>query len=106
MSRRFLVGLLLLLSIYLLGGFGYKLFSPSTSFIDCLYMSVITVASVGFNEVINTAGNPGLRVYMIMLILFGVGVHLYAVSVLTAFIVEGDLSNYFWKRRMTRKIES
>ena len=106
MSRRFLVGLLLLLSIYLLGGLGYKLFSPDTPFVDCLYMSVITVASVGFTEVINGAGRPGLRIYMMTLILFGVAIHLYAVSIVTAFIVEGDLSHYFWKKRMSRKIAS
>src|SRR5437868_1501263 len=69
-------------------------------------MSVITVASVGFNEVISSAGRPGLRIYMMVLILFGVAIHLYAVSILTAFVVEGDLSHYFWKKRMTRKIEN
>ena len=106
MSRRLTIGLLLLLSIYLLGGIGYKVFSPDTPFIDCLYMSVITVASVGFSEVISGAGRPGLRVYMMMLILFGVAVHLYAVSILTAFVVEGDLSHFFWKRRMSRRIGS
>ena len=50
MARRFRIGLLLLLSIYLLGAIGYKIFSPETAFLDCLYMSVITVASVGFTE--------------------------------------------------------
>lgn len=106
MARRFTIGLLLLFNIYVLGGIGYKLFSPETPFLDCLYMSVITVASVGFTEVINSAGRPGLRVYMMMLILFGVAIHLYAVSILTAFVVEGDLSHYFWKKRMSRMIES
>src|SRR5262249_54167979 len=106
MARRFKIGLLLLLSIYFLGAIGYKFFSPATPFLDCLYMSVITVASVGFTEVINSANKPGLRVYMMTLIMLGVATHLYAVSILTAFVVEGDLSNYFWKRRMSRKIES
>lgn len=106
MSRRFTIGLLLLFNIYFLGGVGYKVLTPQTPLIDCLYMSVITVASVGFNEVIDSTGNPALRLYTMMLILFGVAVHLYAVSILTAFVVEGDLSHYFWKKRMTRKIES
>src|SRR5205807_6748021 len=105
-SRRFTIGLLLLLSVYLMGGIGYKFFSPETPFIDCLYMSVITVASVGFTEVIDGAGRPGLRIYMMSLILFGVAIHLYAVSILTAFVVEGDLSHYFWKRRIIRRIGS
>ena len=46
MSRRFRIGLVLLLSIYAMGGIGYKFFSPETPFIDCLYMSVITLPSV------------------------------------------------------------
>src|SRR5262245_15570158 len=105
MNRRFRVGVFLLIGTYLLGAVGYKFFSPSTPFLDCLYMSVITVASVGFDEVINSAGRPGMRAYTMALILFGMAVHLYAVSVVTAFVVEGDLSQYFWKRRMNRKIE-
>ncbi len=104
MSGRFTIGLVLLLSTYILGGVGYKFFSPETPFIDCLYMSVITVASVGFGEIIDSTGQPALRTYTMVLILFGVAVHIYAVSVLTAFVVEGDLSHYFWKKRMTRRI--
>src|SRR5438876_3474625 len=106
MARRFMIGLLLLFNVYVSGGIGYKLFSPQTPFIDCLYMSVITVASVGFNEVIDSTGRPGLRIYIMILILFGVAIHLYAVSIVTAFVVEGDLSHYFWKKRMNRKIGS
>src|SRR2546427_5870874 len=106
MTRRFRFGLLLLLSVYLFGWIGYKLLSPGTPLIVCLYMSVIIVASVGYTEVINGAGRPGLRIYMMSLILFGVAIHLYAVSILTAFVVEGDLSHYFWKKRMSRKIGS
>ncbi len=104
MKRRFQIGIALLLSEYLLGGAGYKLLSPQTSFLDCLYMSVITVTTVGYGEIIDTTGNPILRAYTLFLILAGVGVMLYAVSVVTAFIVEGDLNQYFWKRRMERQI--
>ena len=106
MARRFTVGLLLLFNLYFVGAIGFKLFSPKTPMVDCVYMSVITVASVGFNEVIDSAGRPGLRIYIMMLILFGVAIHLYAVSIVTAFVVEGDLSHYFWKKRMTRNIQS
>jgi voltage-gated potassium channel len=106
MNRRFAFGVALLLGVYLFGGVGYKILSPETPYVDCLYMSVITVASVGFSEVVDNAHRPELRVYTMILILFGMAVHLYAVSVVTAFVVEGDLSHYFWRRRMTRKIGS
>ena len=104
MKRRFQIGIALLLSEYLLGGLGYKILSPQTSFLDCLYMSVITVTTVGYTEVIDTAASPILRSYTLFLILAGVGVMLYSVSVVTAFIVEGDLNQYFLKRRMERQI--
>ncbi len=47
MSRRFTIGLVLLLSIYAMGGIGYKSFSPETPFIDCLYMSVTWIVEAG-----------------------------------------------------------
>ena len=106
MKRRFQVGVALLLSEYILGGAGYKLLSPETSFLDCLYMSVITVTTVGYGEVIDTTASPALRSYTLLLILAGVGIMLYSVSVVTAFIVEGDLNQYFWKSRMQRQITS
>ncbi len=106
MNRRLTIAVLLLVGIYLVGSIGYKALSPQTPFVDCLYMSVITIASVGFNEVVSSEGKTLLRAYTMALILIGMAVHLYAISVLTAFVVEGDLSNYFWKRRMSRKIES
>jgi voltage-gated potassium channel len=69
-------------------------------------MSVITVTTVGYGEVIPTENAPALRSYTLALILVGVGVMLYAVAVVTAFIVEGDLNQYFWKRRMQRHIDA
>src|SRR5205823_113576 len=59
-----------------------------------------------FDEVIKSAGRPYLRMYTMSLIIVGMAVHVYAISVLTAYVVEGDLSHYFWKRRMSRKIQS
>ncbi len=106
MKRRFQIGIMLLLSEYILGGVGYKVLSPETPILDCLYMAVITVTTVGYSEVIETTASPILRSYTLLLILAGTGVMLYSVSVVTAYIVEGDLNQYFWKRRMQRRIAS
>jgi voltage-gated potassium channel len=106
MKRRFQIGVFLLLGSYILGGVGYKVLSPETPFLDCLYMSVITVTTVGYGEVIVMDDEPALRSYTLASILIGVGVMLYAVAVVTAFIVEGDLNQNFWKRRMQHRIDS
>ena len=106
MKRRFQIGIALLFSEYVLGGVGYKLLSPETPLLDCLYMSIITVTTVGYSEVIDTTADPALRSYTLLLILAGVGVMLYSVSVVTAYIVEGDLNQNFWKKRMQRRIDA
>ena len=105
-KRRFQIGVALLLGEYILGGVGYKLLSPETPFLDCLYMSVITVTTVGYGEVIDTTASLALRSYTLLLILVGVGIMLYTVAVVTSYIVEGDLNQYFWKRRMQRQVAS
>src|SRR5258708_21884402 len=65
-------------------------------------MTVITVASVGFQEVhpLSTAG----RTFTIGLIIVGLGVVAYGLGTITAFWVEGDLSHLWEKRTMERQI--
>ena len=104
MTERFKFGVVLLFGVYLLGGVGYKYLSPESPWEDCLFMSVITIASVGYQEVIDPRVHPAMRLYTMTLIFVGIAVHLYAVSIVTAFFVEGDLNEYFWKRRMEKRI--
>ena len=47
---------------------------------------------------------PGLRLFNIFFILVGIGIMLYVFSVSTAFIVEGELNDFFRRRRMMKQI--
>ncbi|MCP4445500.1 MAG: potassium channel protein [Myxococcales bacterium] len=73
---------------------------------DCLYMTVITLTTVGFSEVL-----PGFeetqyaRHFTMILIVTGVGTFLYFVSTLTAMIIEGDLQRAFKETRMHKTID-
>jgi len=71
-------------------------------FLDALYMTVITLSTVGFGEVhpLDHAG----RLVTIALILCGTGTLAYGLSVVTAFIVEGDLKNVLGQRRMEKAL--
>lgn len=83
------------------GVVGYRLIEGWSLF-DSLYMTVITLATVGYGET-----HPlsfGGRVFTIGMILIGIGVLTYAFSSLTAFIVEGDLKDVLRRRRMQSKI--
>ena len=100
MILRKILTILLLLGVVMLGGaVGYE-FIEGWSFFDGLFMTVITVSSVGYEEVHPLTG-PG-RVFTMMLILSGSGVLLYAVSSMTALVVEGELSDA-WKRMNMEK---
>jgi voltage-gated potassium channel len=84
------------------GTLGYKLIEGWSLF-DALYMTVITVGTVGYGEThpLSTAG----RAFTMVLILGGIGLFTYAFSTISAVIIEGDLSEAFRRRRMEKKIK-
>src|SRR5947207_448314 len=90
---------ILLVSVIALGTLGYQMIEY-WSFFDALYMTVITVASVGFMEVhpLSTAG----RIFTMLLIVVGLGTVAYGLGTITAFWVEGDLS-HLWERRVMER---
>ncbi|HYP07147.1 MAG TPA: potassium channel family protein, partial [Bryobacteraceae bacterium] len=74
------------------------------SFLDALYMSVITVATVGYFEVRELS--DAARIFNIVLILFGVSMLLLAVGVMTQTIIELEFNRYFSRRRTKRMIDN
>lgn len=70
--------------------------------LDSLYMTVITLSSVGFMEVHPLSGSG--RIFTMMLILCGSGVLIYGISVITAFVVEGELTDVIRRKNMDKKI--
>lgn len=72
--------------------------------LDAVYMTVITIGSVGYAEVHPLSTNG--RIFTMGLIVAGLGVMGYGLSTVTAFPVEGELTDALRKRRMERKIAS
>lgn len=94
--------ILALLSIILLiGVFGYHVIEGWSLF-DALYMTVITLATVGYGEThpLSTSG----RVFTMFLIMGGMGIILYGVTEITAFLVEGEMTGVLRRRKMNRAI--
>ena len=91
----------LLLILHVIGVAGYMLIER-WSFMDSLYMTVITLGTVGYTETnpLDTAG----RIFTMFLILIGIGAFTYAISTLAAFWVEFRLFERLERRRMDRQI--
>src|ERR671910_528322 len=100
-TRRIESALLALGIITVLGVFGYMVFE-GWSFADALYMTVITVTTVGYREVrpLDTTG----QLWTMALLITGVGTLFYAAVSSVELVVEGTIRGYFGRRRMERAI--
>ncbi|MBI9075829.1 MAG: potassium channel protein [Desulfatibacillum sp.] len=82
----------------------YALFQGQPAFLDCVYMTVISLTSVGYGEVLEVTGNPYAEVFTMFLITFGLGIIMYGISTLTAVIVEGEFSGILRRKSMEKRI--
>ena len=99
--KRLRLALILLVVVFILGISGYMALE-GWGFLDSFYMTVITVASVGFMEV--NPLSPQGRIFTIFLIIFGMGILLFGISTFTAFLVEGELTELLRRRAMEKQI--
>lgn len=83
------------------GTVGYQV-TMGWSFLDALYMTVITISTVGFREI--SPLNTGAKVFTIFVIAGGVGTIFYSLGTLVEFIIEGHFSGFVEDRKMEKKI--
>jgi len=103
--RRLQLAVVLFLVMSIVSVAGYRLLGgPSVSLLNALYMAVTVLSGRTFGEIVDTAHNPTLRVFNMVVISFGVTIMVYVFSVVTAFLVEGELTHIFWRRKMEKKI--
>lgn len=91
------------LSVFLLvsGTTGYMLIE-GWSLLDSLYMTVITVATVGYSEV-HAISQTG-RIFTLVLIFFGVGLFLFVFGNIVQFLVEGRIRLILGRRKLDKQI--
>ena len=103
--RRLNVVLIAIFLVILGGSTGYYfLFGGEPKFMDCVYMTVISLTTVGYGEVIDVSSSVPAQIFTMVLIVFGMGVLAYGISAMTAVIVEGELSGILRKKRMQKEI--
>jgi len=102
--ERLVIPLALLIGIFLVGTFGYVAIGWGRwTLLESAYMTSITLTTVGYGEVLDQMGDNG-RIFTMFLMWSGMGVTLYALSTVTAFVVERHLSRFFRERKMEKRI--
>jgi voltage-gated potassium channel len=107
LGRRILTPVTVLFVVYLVGVVGYKVIGGrGHSWLDALYMTTITLTTTGYREVIDITEHPSAMIFTIVLLLFGATAVVVTFSMITAYVVEGDLTAGFRRRRMQRRIDA
>jgi len=98
--------ILIMIAIILVGTLGYKVIGGAdVSLLDALYMTAITITTVGFQDVVGAGSTAGGKVFTIVYLFFSVGTIFYLFTVLAAFMVEGEVRKVFKRRTMEKRIE-
>lgn len=105
-ARRLLFALGALAILVGLGSTGYWwLGEGHWTYGECVYMTVITLSTVGFGELSRMGEVAGARALTVALIVMGVGTLAYVQGNLTAILVEGVIGQAFRRQRMRKMIE-
>ena len=99
--REFLLTLAVPVMLVIAGTTGFALIEGWSLF-DCLYMTVITITTVGFMEVHPLS--PGGRLFTSFLALGGVFTMLYAATSVIRAVVSGEIGGTLGRQRMERKL--
>src|SRR5262245_55203882 len=90
------------MALVLLGTLGYWLIEPAYSLFDALYMTVITLTTVGYGEVHPLS--PAGRWFTIGLLLGGVFILFFTATEILRLIVSGEVQDLLGRRRMVQRL--
>ena len=96
------IALRLLIGEFIVGILGFIVIG-GYSFFDALYMVVLTISTVGFNEVspLDEAG----RIFTSVLIMSNIGIFAYSLAVFSYFIIEGEIFKNMYAKRIKKRVD-
>ncbi|MEQ8623934.1 MAG: NAD-binding protein [Vicingaceae bacterium] len=92
---------MIILGVCLTGILGYSIIEDY-SFGDALFMTIITISTVGFQEV-RPLSMEG-RYFTSFLIIFSIGTFAYALSAVSSYIIDGEFRRHLYELRKVKKI--
>jgi voltage-gated potassium channel len=94
--------LIIIVVIIFIGVMGF-MFIEGFTFLQAIYMTVITVTTVGYEEVRHLS-TPGM-IFNIMLIISSFATFAYALAKLTQYVVDGEINKFFKNRKIMSAIK-
>ncbi len=100
--KKLYVAIGLILSVLIIGIVGFIIIQDY-DFIDALFMTIITIGTVGYGEVkaLDDAG----KLFTSFLIIISITTFAYAISVITRYVIEGEFQTYFRHYKVNKEIQ-
>lgn len=104
--RNLLIALAGLAAVFAIGTVGYRMLGGEQySWVDCFYMTFITIASIGYGEIVDVSQYEYGRLFTVFVGIAGIGLLGYVLSTFVTFMLERDLNVSWRKRKMQKKID-
>jgi voltage-gated potassium channel len=102
LRKRLILSVVLIVLIVSFGTAGY-MGLEGWNYLDSIYMTIITITTVGFKEIHDLSFNG--KLFTIILIIGGVGTALYALSTGAKLVLEGELQEIYGRKRLEKKLK-
>jgi voltage-gated potassium channel len=100
-SRKLRYSLIMLVALIAFGTVGYYTFE-NMPFFDAFYMTIITISTVGFSEIVPLT-RVG-RTITVVIIILGISVGTYTIGIIVQWLVGGELQKIFGRRKLHKQI--
>ena len=98
------LGVLTFVGTLVFWGLGLYYGRPDWSIMNCLFMVVITLTTIGYGDWLDIRNLYLAELFTLLLAMVGIAVPAFLVSNITALIVEGLFTERFRRRRMEKRI--
>ena len=102
LPRRFWVLVIVPIALVVVGTVGYRFVEAKYSWLDALYMTIITLSTIGYGEV-HTLSDEG-KIFTMLLILGGVFGFGYSATEIIRSVVSGEIASILGKQKMERTL--